>query len=173
MNPLIRLNIGLERTRIAPTDGMLLPSHMRYDATTQVMFRQMIAPRRNVRGPFLGTAKDDAAWADTLDWQSNDYDFHRLLQRLCDRLDLHYREEFGLRLDQLADRQEIAAAARRAASWYRQAGQEYRVVCIHEYLYRDLNRLLSKRAREVFGKRQKLAKELLEARNKVQPVPRR
>ena len=52
---------------------------MSYEATMDEMLRQMIAPRRNVRGPRLGSAKDDAAWAESLDWQTNDYDFHQLV----------------------------------------------------------------------------------------------
>src|SRR5881394_326902 len=124
-------------------------SHMSYEQTTDDALRALFPPRRSCCGPRLGDAKDDAAWADTLDWQTNDYDLHRLIQRLCDRLDWHYRQQFGVRLDQLADRLELTATARRAASWYSQAEQRYRTVGIHAYLYRQLDRLVSRRARRV------------------------
>jgi len=133
------------------------------------ILRQIFGPRRNVRGPRLRNAKDDGAWTESLDWQTNDYDFHQLVQRLCHRLDAHYRYEFGLRLVQLADMGELTSAARRAASWYHQAEHRYRTVGIHEYLYRELDRLVSKRARQVFERRRKVAKDLLHPRD-VQPL---
>jgi len=119
----------------------------------------MFPPRRNIR--LLRTDREDAAWADTLDWKTNDYDFHRLLQCLCDRLDLHYREEFGLRLDQLADREELDADARLAATWYRDADRRYRTGGIYDYLYSGLDRLARKRASRLFGIRHELAERLM------------
>jgi hypothetical protein len=128
------------------------------------ILRRVFPPRRTARFQFRRSAKEDAVWADTLDWQSNVYDLYRLFQCLFSRLDSHYRE-LGLRLDQLSDREELLVAARRAASWYQQAEQEYRTVCIFDYLYNDLDRFLSKRARHALDTRHKLAEDLLHARH--------
>jgi len=124
------------------------------------ILRRVYPPRRTVRR----SAKEDAAWPDTLDWQTNAYDLYRLFQCLFSRLDSHYRE-LGLRLDQLSDREELIVAARRAASWYQQAEQQYRTVCIFDYLYNDLDCFLSKRARHALDTRHKLAEDLLHARH--------
>jgi hypothetical protein len=131
------------------------------------ILRQLFPPRRNTRHRPLRSGEQDAAWADTLDWQTNDYDFHRLLQRLHDRLDSHYRQEFGMRLDQLAPREELVTAARRAASWYQHAEQRYRTACIYDYLYHELDHTLSKRARRMFDRRHKLAEDFVYARKEV------
>ena len=57
--------------------------------------RQKFAPRRNKRFAHLRGFNEEAEWADTLDWKSNDYDFFRLFQSLFDRLDSDYRERFA------------------------------------------------------------------------------
>jgi hypothetical protein len=128
------------------------------------ILRRVFPPRRTARFQFRRSAKDDAVWADTLEWQSNVYHLYRLFQCLFSRLDTHYRE-LGLRLDQLSDREELIVAARRAASWYEQAEQQYRTVCIFDYLYNDLDRFLSKRARRALDTRHKLAENLWHARD--------
>jgi hypothetical protein len=69
-----------------------------------------------------------------------------MLRSLLDRLELSYREEFGVRLDQLAEKDEIMTSARLAASWYQHAPERYRTVCIYRYLHTDLDRLLRKKA---------------------------
>jgi hypothetical protein len=126
------------------------------------IMRRVFAPRRTSRFRLRRSVKEDAVWAGTLDWQTNEYDLYRLLRCLFSRLDSHYRE-LGLRLDQLSDREELIATARRAASWYQQAEQQYRTVCIYDYLYHDLDRLLSKKARQTLDERRKLAEDLLHA----------
>lgn len=130
------------------------------------ILRRVFPPRRTARFQFRRSAKEDGVWADTLDWQSNVYDLYRLFQCLFNRLDSHYRE-MGLRLDQLSDREELIVAARRAASWYQHAEQQYRTVCIFDYLYNDLDRFLSKRARHALDTRHKLAEDLLHARHQA------
>jgi hypothetical protein len=110
---------------------------------------QKLAPRKHTRLRNLRDFKDEAAWAERLDWQTNDYDFARMLRSLLDRLELSYREEFGVRVDQLADQEEMLASARLAASWYQQAAERYRTVLIYTYLHSDLDRLLRKRARRL------------------------
>jgi len=96
---------------------------------------------------------EEATWAATLDWETNDYDFGQMLRSIVDRLDASYREEFGVRVDQLANQEEIFASARMAATWYQQAHQEYRTQPIYAHLHSDLDRLLRKKARRLVNTR--------------------
>jgi hypothetical protein len=113
--------------------------------------------RRDARYQLQRLEKEDRAWAGTLDWQVNDYDFYRLTECLFVRLDSHYRKEFGVRLDQLADEEEMFAALRRAASWYRDADKQYRSASIYDYLHTELDRLVGRKARRLLDTRRKLA----------------
>jgi hypothetical protein len=104
--------------------------------------KQKIAPIRNKRHAQPRGLKEGAAWAGTLDWQTNDYDFRRLIQAILGSLEFSYCSEFGVRVDQLADWDEIYASARHAALWYQHAEERYRIVDIYTYLHSDLDRLL-------------------------------
>lgn len=110
------------------------------------------APNRNKRYGMLPSLNEEADWADTLDWTSNDYDFHRLFKSLCDRLDSQYRERFGVRIDQLAENDELLGLARNAASWYQQE-RFSQVLSIYVYLMCTLEHFLGGRANEVLERR--------------------
>jgi hypothetical protein len=122
--------------------------------------RQKFAPRRNKRYAHLRGFNEEAEWADSLDWKNNDYDFVRLLHSLLDRLDSHYREQFGLRIDQFVSREELLPLARSASSWYQQEQQRYQIIGIYVYLHVTLNLHLRGRASEVLDKRRQLAEHL-------------
>jgi hypothetical protein len=114
------------------------------------IFRKVFPTRRAARFGPRRSLRDDAAWAETLDWQSNEYAFHSLFQAILNRLDSSYRER-GLRWDQLSSREELLAAAQRAALWYGQASLQYRRYGIYGYLYRELDQVLDRRARRISG----------------------
>src|SRR5262249_50354024 len=143
-------------TSLSPRERVASLGHI---ARMEDILRRVFAPRRNSCCGRRYSADDDANWAETLDWQTNDYDLYRLFRCLFDRLDLNY-QEWGLRLDQLADWEELTAVAMRAASWYRQAAPEYRTYRIYVYLYNELDRLVSKRARRVFNARHQHAEHV-------------
>jgi hypothetical protein len=65
------------------------------------------APRRHKRLARHQELNKDAEWADKLDWKGNSYDFNLLCRSILNRFDLHYREEFGIRIDQLADADQV------------------------------------------------------------------
>jgi len=96
---------------------------------------------------------EEAGWADTLDWKTNDYDFHRLVQSLLDRLDSDYREKLGLRIDQLASRDEAVVLARAARSQYQEEEQRFQTLGIYVYLNVTLELQLGGRVREVLNRR--------------------
>jgi len=78
--------------------------------------KKKLAPGRNKRHVRVQSFEDGAQWANTLDWKTNVYDFFHMVRSLLDRLDSHYREQFGLRVDQLVPREELLALARGAPS---------------------------------------------------------
>ena len=121
---------------------------------------QKFAPRRNKRYAHLRGFNEEAEWADTLDWKTNDYDFHRLFYSLLDHLDSQYREQFGLCITQLASREQLLALTRRAASWYQQEEQLYQAAGIYVYLYVTLDLHLGGKACEVLDKRRENAQDL-------------
>ena len=127
--------------------------------------KQKFAPRRNKRFAHLRGFNEDAEWADTLDWKTNDYDFFRLFQSLFDRLDSHYREHFGLRVDQLVPREELLALARSEASWYQQEEQRYQIVGIYVHLHVTLDLYLGGRACGALDRRREAAEDLSHATN--------
>jgi hypothetical protein len=108
--------------------------------------KQKVAPIRNKRHAQPRGLKEGAAWVGTLDWQTSDFDFRRLVQAILESLELSYRSEFGVRVDQLAHQDEIYASARHAVLWYQHADARYRIVDIYTYLHSDLDRLVRKRA---------------------------
>ncbi len=125
--------------------------------------KQKFAPRRNPRYAHLRGFNEEAEWADSLDWKTNDYDFHRLFQSLLDRLDSPYREQFGLRVDQLVSRDDLLAAARSSASWYQQEETLYGIAGIYVYLHVTLDLFLGGRACEALDRRREAAEDLSHA----------
>lgn len=122
--------------------------------------KQKHAPWRNKRYAHLRGFNEEADWADTLDWKANDYDFYRLVQSLFARLDSEYREWGGLRIDQLASREDLSAIARSAASRYRQEEHRYSPLGIYVYLHCTLDLDLLGRARKTLERRRELAEDL-------------
>jgi len=126
--------------------------------------RQKFAPRRNKRFAHLRGFNEEAEWADTLDWKSNDYDFFRLFQSLFDRLDSDYRERFALRIAQLSTRDELLSLACSAASWYLQEEQRYQVIGIYVHLHVSLDLYLGDRACQALDLRRTMAEDLIRER---------
>lgn len=125
--------------------------------------KQKFAPRRNKRYALLRRLNEEAEWADALDWKTNEYDFYRLFQSLHDHLDSHYREQFGLRVDQLVAREDLMAFARSSAAWYQQEECLYQVVGIYAYLHVTLEVYLGGRACESLDRRREVAEDLSDA----------
>src|SRR5690348_14962314 len=80
--------------------------------------RQKYAPRRNKRYAHLRRFNEEAKWAETLDWRTNEYDYHRLTRSILDGLDSEYREKWGLRVDQLASAEHMGECFRTCRGWY-------------------------------------------------------
>ena len=122
--------------------------------------RQKHAPRRNKRYAHLPSFNEDAEWADTLDWKTNAYDFYRLFQSLVARLDSEYREWCGLRVDQLATREDLFAFARSTTSHYQENEQHFQVLGLYAYLHHSLDYALCSRAHQMVEKRRSSAAQL-------------
>lgn len=82
--------------------------------------RQKFAPLRNKRYAHLRGFNEEAKWANTLDWQTNEYDFYRLRRSIVEHLDSEYREKCGLRVDQLATADEIEKMFRTCRDLYQE-----------------------------------------------------
>ena len=115
--------------------------------------KQNLAPTRAKGRQPTRSLSEEAAWADKLEWQTNDYDLNRIVQAVIARLDSTFREEYGVRLDQLAERMELLASALQSAAWYKQADKRYRDVGIYSHLLNGLDNLLRKRALRLVDQR--------------------
>jgi hypothetical protein len=122
--------------------------------------RRKHAPWRNNRHSQPRTYDQEADWADTLDWKTNTYAFYRLFEAVCAAIDLDYREYYGIRVDQLAGRDELYAVARSAASFYQEHEDKYSALGIYWYLETALSYALRDRARETRIKRRAAAETL-------------
>jgi hypothetical protein len=105
---------------------------------------------------------DEAAFADTLDWKTNDHDLFTLVHSLCDRLDFEWRERFGLRFDQIASRTEILDIARETAARYEAHGFSAEILGLYAFLHVDLEIMLADRIRAVLHKRRAVGETLHE-----------
>jgi hypothetical protein len=115
--------------------------------------KHKFAPRRNKRHPHLRDHNEQAAWARGLDWHNNDCHFHTLVQDILDHLDDFFREDFGLRLDQLADREELLADARAIRAQYQQNPEFHSNLGFGIYLHVSLKYPLLNRAYSALEKR--------------------
>ncbi len=115
--------------------------------------RQKFAPRRNKRYAHLRGFNEEADWADTLDWRTNDYDFYRLTRRILDRLDSEYRERAGLRIDQLASTEEIQKMFQTCRTWYQQEEQLFQTAGIYVFLNVNVDLWLGGKACDVLDRR--------------------
>jgi hypothetical protein len=96
--------------------------------------RQKFAPRRNKRYPRLRRFNEEAKWARGLDWRTNEYDFHRLARSVLDALDSEYREKWGVRVDQLAELEEIQNCLQMCRSWYAEEDALFREAGVYVFL---------------------------------------
>jgi hypothetical protein len=115
--------------------------------------KQYLAPTRAKGRPPALSLSDEAAWADKLEWQTNEHDLNRIVQAVIARLDSTFREEYGVRLDQLAHGSELLESTSQSAAWYKQADKRYRHHGIYSHLHAGLDNLLRKRARRLVAQR--------------------
>lgn len=118
--------------------------------------KQKLAPTRAKGRQPTPSLSEEAAWANSLEWQTNDYDLSRVVQAVTARLDSTFREEYGIRLDQLAEDSELLASASQSAAWYKQADKRYRHIGIYSHLLNGLLNLLRKRALRLVEQRRKM-----------------
>src|SRR5437879_5588629 len=122
--------------------------------------KEKFAPRRNKRHPNVRDFNTETAWAETLDWKNSDYAFQQLLQSVLNRIDSDYREQLGLRIDQLADLDELYAVARSAASHYQREEHHFRTLGFYVYLHSNLRLYLGCKAQSVLERRKEVAMRL-------------
>jgi hypothetical protein len=115
--------------------------------------KQNLAPTRAKGRQPTRNLSEEVAWADKLEWRTNDYDVNRIVQAVIARLDATFREEYGVRLDQLADGSELLASASQSVAWYKQADKRYRSRGIYSHLHNGLDNLLRKRALRLVDQR--------------------
>jgi hypothetical protein len=117
--------------------------------------RQKFAPRRNKRYSKLRGFNEEAEWAETLDWKSNEYDIYWLERSVLDRLDSEYREKWGLRVDQLAEAEEIRACLQDLRVWYQQEEQRFQIAGIYVFMHVNVDLWLGGKACDLLAKRRK------------------
>jgi hypothetical protein len=122
--------------------------------------RRKHAPWRNKHYSHLRSFEEEADWADTLDWKTNDYAFYRLFESVFASLDSDYRQSYGVRVDQLADRDELYAVARDAASFYQEHEQDYHIIGIYLHLHHRLRECLWSRIEQAHERRRGIAEYL-------------
>jgi hypothetical protein len=121
--------------------------------------RQQFAPRRNKRYAHLRGFSEDARWADTVDWQTNEYDFYRLRRSILDHLDSEYREKGGIRIDQLATAEEIESMFRTCRTWYQEEKQLFGRSGIYRFLHLTIGLWLGGKACDAIDGRRKKAEQ--------------
>jgi hypothetical protein len=117
--------------------------------------KQKLAPVRAKGRPATTDRKEEEAWAETCDWRNSEQDLTRIIRRIIARLDSTYREEYGVRLDQIAEDAELLMSSSQSADWYRHAEPRYRQAGIYSHLYSGLDNLLRKRAHRLVDQRRK------------------
>ncbi len=97
--------------------------------------------------------REEEAWAATLQWRTHDQDLRQVVRAIIARLDSMFREEYGVRLDQIATPSELWTSALESAEWYKHADACYRGVSIYSHVRSGLDGLLRKRARRLVDER--------------------
>lgn len=115
--------------------------------------KRKLAPRRAKSQPLVVDMTEAAAWAETLEWRTNERDLDQIIRAVIARLDCMFREEYGVRVDQVSDAAELWTSAAQSAAWYKQADERYRHLGIYSHLHSGLEQLLGKRARRLVGQR--------------------
>jgi hypothetical protein len=123
-------------------------------------FKQKFAPRRGRRLQHVRGLNEEAEWARSLNWETNDYDFFRLCNSVFDFLDFQYREH-GFRLDQFVSRDELLETARIEVELYQ---RERLADCIgvYRFLYSSLDLWVGGIADEAIGRRRKFVETLVQ-----------
>lgn len=98
-------------------------------------FKRMLAPRRNKRHGDLPLFDEICSWAEKLDWKYNDAHFIALAKRVVESTDDELREKRGMRIDQVANWDELLRAMRHAASWFSSKHHRMIGIFIHLRLY--------------------------------------
>jgi hypothetical protein len=127
--------------------------------------KHKFAPRRNKRYAHLRGFNEEAGRADTLDWKNNDYDFYRLTQSILDHLDSDFRERWGLRIDQLADKEEIHDCFRRCRTWYQQEEHLFQTCGVYVFLHANVELWLGGKACDALDRRRDAAERLTHESN--------
>src|SRR5579859_6347172 len=115
--------------------------------------RQKFAPRRNKRYSHLRSFNEEAEWARSLDWRTNDYDFYLLARRIVDHVDSEYREKAGLRVDQLATAEEIQRVFQTCRTWYQEEEELFGRSGIYVFLHLNLDLWLGGKAWDALKRR--------------------
>ncbi len=121
--------------------------------------RQKYAPRRNKRYAQLRGFDEEAKWAGTLDWRTNEYDFFRLTRSILDRLDSEYREKWGLRVDQLASAEDIQNCFRACRVWYENEEALFQRAGIYVFLRLNVDLWLAGKACDTLDSRREQAEK--------------
>lgn len=119
--------------------------------------KQSLAPNRAKGRAPVREQREEAAWAETLEWQTREQDLNHIIRLVIARLDYTFRQDHGVRLDQIASTSELWASASQSAEWFKRADTRYRFVGIYSHLHRGLDGLLRKRARRVVDERRNQA----------------
>lgn len=115
--------------------------------------RNKFAPRRNKRHAHLRGFNEEAEWAGALDWKTNEHDFHRIMRSILDHLDSAYRERWGLRIDQLANAEEIENCFRTCRTWYQQEEELFQAAGVYVFLDLNMDLWLGGKACEILDQR--------------------
>ena len=121
--------------------------------------RNKYAPRRNKRHAHLRGCDEEAKWADTLDWRTNEYDFYRLTRSILDSLDSEYREKWGLRVDQLASVADIQSCFRKCRTWYEKEEALFQRAGVYVFLRLNLDLWLGGKACHALASRREEAQK--------------
>ena len=121
--------------------------------------RQKYAPRRNKRYAHLRGFDEEAKWADTLDWRTNEYDFYQLTRSILDRLDSEYREKWGLRVDQLASTEDIQNCFRTCRVWHEKEEALFQRAGIYTVLLLNMDLWLGAKACDALDSRREQAEK--------------
>ncbi len=89
------------------------------------------APRRNKRYAHLPVFDDLCSWAEALDWQHNDAHFVALAKRVIESTDEELREKRGMRVDQVANWDDLLRTMRDAALCFTPRHQQVLGIFIH------------------------------------------
>jgi hypothetical protein len=127
--------------------------------------RQKFAPRRNKRYAHLRGFNEEAEWGRGLDWKSSDYEFYRLTRSVLDGLDSQFREEWGIRVDQLANIEQMQNHIQILRAWYLEDEEVFGRRGIYCFLHITLRLWLAGKAWEVQERRREVVLKVVSDRD--------